>query len=67
MLGRMIHEGKHVRSWDLSHGKKEVWEWDCGVGKHWEPEYGVGSAFSMREVVHTVMREIVGLQSWEAV
>lgn len=51
----------------MSHCKKEIWEWDCGVGKHWELEYGVGSAFSMREVVHTVMREIVGLQSWEAV
>lgn len=38
-----------------------------GLGKHWEPECGVGSAFSRREVVHMVMREIVGLQSWEAV
>lgn len=38
-----------------------------GLGKHWEPECGVGSAFGIREVVHMVMREIVGLQSWEEV
>lgn len=29
LLGR-VHEGKHVRSWDLSHCMKEIWEWDWG-------------------------------------
>lgn len=23
--------GEHVRSWDLSHCKKEIWEWDWGT------------------------------------
>lgn len=48
-------------------GRKGYEEWDCGMGKHWEPEYGLGNAFSMREEAHMVVKGIVGVQSWEAV
>lgn len=56
-----------VRSWDLSDREKGIWEWGCGSQKHWEPEYGVGSAFGTREVVHVAVKGIVGVQSWETV
>lgn len=49
-----------MRSWDLSDCGKGIWEWDCGMGKHWELEYGVGSAFSRNEVMHGVVKGIAG-------